>query len=190
MDDATSTPISSGSRQTSTTCSTPRPRRAAPRPTARSGRTGSCCFTCCSALSSSAPCCPLVKGFGRLPAAVSRAFAAALNAGTRPFHVVNYLCALPGGRVLGSRAMGRLMDSTIGHLRASLGRESERTLGTRHALPDRLGSLLQRRHDHRRRLPLPDPALRPSPPPAHHAPRSTSEPLPLTQPVGARRLRL
>ena len=47
----------------------------------------------------------LVKGFGRLPAAVSRAFAAALNAGTRPFHLINYLCALPGSGVLGVRAM-------------------------------------------------------------------------------------
>jgi DinB superfamily len=70
----------------------------------------------------------LVKGFGQLPGWVSRAFAAALNAGTRPFHVVNYLCALPGGWVLSGRAMGRLMDSTIGHLRAHLARESERTL--------------------------------------------------------------
>ena len=71
---------------------------------------------------------PLVKGFGRLPPTVSRAFAAILNTGTRPFHVVNYLSALPGGAVLGRRAMGRLMDSTIGHLRGSLARESERTL--------------------------------------------------------------
>ena len=71
---------------------------------------------------------PLVKGFGRLPPAVSRTFAAILNAGTRPFHVINYLSALPGGAVLGSRAMGKLMDSTIGHLRGRLARESERTL--------------------------------------------------------------
>ena len=70
----------------------------------------------------------LVKGFGRLPDAISRAFAAALNAGTRPFHLLNYLCALPGARVLSGRAMGRMMDSTIGHLRASLQGESERTL--------------------------------------------------------------
>ena len=60
---------------------------------------------------------PLVKGFGRLPPAVSRTFAAILNAGTRPFHVINYLSALPGGTILGSRAMGRLMDNTIDHLR-------------------------------------------------------------------------
>jgi DinB superfamily len=71
---------------------------------------------------------PLVKGFGRLPPAVSRAFAAILNAGTRPFHVINYLSALPGGTVLGNRALERLMDSTIGHLRGRLSRESEPTL--------------------------------------------------------------
>lgn len=71
---------------------------------------------------------PLVKGFGRLPPTWSRAFAAALNAGTRPFHVVNYVSALPGGAVLGSRAMGKLMNATIEGLRRNLTRESERTL--------------------------------------------------------------
>ena len=71
---------------------------------------------------------PLVKGFGRLPDAVSRVFAAALNAATRPFHLVNYLSALPGSRVVRGPAMGRFMDRTIGHLRASLERESGRTL--------------------------------------------------------------
>jgi hypothetical protein len=72
---------------------------------------------------------PLVKGLGRLPPDVSRAFAAILNAGTRPFHVVNYLSAIPGGRVLSSRTMGRLMDRTVNHLRRRLARESEDTLG-------------------------------------------------------------
>ena len=52
----------------------------------------------------------LVKGFGRLPGFVSRVFAAALNAGTRPFHVVNYLCALAGSWVLSGRGMGRLLE--------------------------------------------------------------------------------
>jgi hypothetical protein len=70
---------------------------------------------------------PLVKGFARLPDGVSRGFAAALNAATRPFHVVNYLSALPGGRVLRGLAMGKSMDRTIGHLRRRLARESERT---------------------------------------------------------------
>jgi hypothetical protein len=70
----------------------------------------------------------LIKAFARLPDAVSRAFAAALNAGTRPFHAINYLSALPGPRLLSRRAMGRLMNRTIRHLRAGLGRESDRTL--------------------------------------------------------------
>jgi hypothetical protein len=70
----------------------------------------------------------LVKAFARLPDAVSRVFAAILNAGTRPFHVINYLAALPGPRVLNDRAMGRLMNRTIRHLRARLGRESEHSL--------------------------------------------------------------
>jgi hypothetical protein len=72
---------------------------------------------------------PLVKGFGRLPPAASRTFATVLNAATRPFHVVNYLSALPGGAVLSSRIVGRLMDSTMEHLRDRLARETERTLG-------------------------------------------------------------
>jgi hypothetical protein len=70
----------------------------------------------------------LVKGFGRLPATISAAFAAVLNAGARPFHVVNYLVALPGGRVLGVGAMSRLMDHTIGRLRTNLARESQSNL--------------------------------------------------------------
>jgi hypothetical protein len=72
---------------------------------------------------------PLVKGFGHLPPSASRTFAAILNAGNRPFHVINYLSALPGGTVLSPRAMGKLMDSTIEHLRGRLARESERTRG-------------------------------------------------------------
>jgi hypothetical protein len=72
---------------------------------------------------------PLVKGLGRLPPPASRTFAAILNAATRPFHVVNYLSALPGGTVLSSGAMERLMDSTIPPLRRRLARESDRTLG-------------------------------------------------------------
>ena len=47
----------------------------------------------------------LVKVFSRLPRRVSKAFAATLNAATRPFHVVNYLGSLGGGRVLGRSGM-------------------------------------------------------------------------------------
>jgi hypothetical protein len=72
---------------------------------------------------------PLVKGFGRLPPAASGAFATILNAGSRPFHVINYLSALPGGTVLRRQAVAKLMDRTIEHLRSRLARESEHALG-------------------------------------------------------------
>jgi hypothetical protein len=70
----------------------------------------------------------IVKGFARLPDTVSRVFAATLNAATRPFHVVNYLSALPGAKVLSGRAMSSLMDTTTNHLRARLAREPDHTL--------------------------------------------------------------
>lgn len=50
----------------------------------------------------------VVMLFSRLPPTASRAFARVLSAGTRPFHVVNYLASLGGGRVLGRRGMIRL----------------------------------------------------------------------------------
>jgi hypothetical protein len=70
----------------------------------------------------------LVKGFSRLPAAPSRRFAAVLEAGARPFHVVNYLGSLGGARVLGYTGMERLMDRVISSLQASLRRESDTAL--------------------------------------------------------------
>lgn len=70
----------------------------------------------------------LVKAFARLPRPVSRGFAAVLNAGTQPFHVVNYLSALPGASVLTPRAQARLMDSTLDRLVAALACESESSL--------------------------------------------------------------
>ena len=58
----------------------------------------------------------LVKAFTRLPRHVSKAFAATLDAATRPFHAVNYLGSLGGARVLGHARMERLMDFVIGRL--------------------------------------------------------------------------
>jgi hypothetical protein len=58
----------------------------------------------------------LVKVLSRLPRPVSKAFAATLNAATRPFHVVNYLGSLGGGRVLGRPGMRRLMDLVVRRL--------------------------------------------------------------------------
>jgi hypothetical protein len=62
----------------------------------------------------------LVRGFSRLPDGASRTFAATLNAGTRPFHAVNYAGSLGGIRALGYPRTERLMDRTISALQASL----------------------------------------------------------------------
>jgi len=63
---------------------------------------------------------PLVRILGKLPDGVSRRFAAVLNAGTRPFHVVNYLGSLGGARVLGHAGMERTFDRIVNGLAASL----------------------------------------------------------------------
>lgn len=78
---------------------------------------------------------PLVWCFSHLPDAASRQFAALLDRGTRPFHVVNYWGSLFGARVLGYARMTRLMDSTTGHLERSLRTASERSLGRRMHFP-------------------------------------------------------
>jgi hypothetical protein len=70
----------------------------------------------------------LVKTFARLPRPVSEAFAATLNAATRPFHAVNYLGSLGGGRVLGQSGMGRLMDVVIRRLQRFVSTASEDSL--------------------------------------------------------------
>src|SRR5215207_3461187 len=71
----------------------------------------------------------LVAVLTRLPRRVSKLFAAALNAGTSPFHVVNYLGSLGGARVLGYAGLERLMDVVIRRLQRSVTQASEDTLG-------------------------------------------------------------
>ena len=140
-------------------------------PTAPSGPTSSCCSTWCSGRPRAEP--PRVgQGISAGSPTTSSRFAAHLNAGTRPFHVVNYRRA----RWAGSSGVRheRLMDRPSATFGPPSPASHERRTRAAHALPDRLGSLLQRRDDHRRRLQLSHPALRPSPPPAdprHHSPR-------------------
>lgn len=62
----------------------------------------------------------LVRVFSRLPDGASRRFAGLLDAGTRPFHHVNYAGSLFGARVLGHPRMQRLMDRMVDRLQASL----------------------------------------------------------------------
>ena len=68
---------------------------------------------------------PLVKGFARLPRPASKTFAATLNAASRPFHLVNYLGSLGGGRVLGRSGMERLMDAVVRRLQRFVSNASE-----------------------------------------------------------------
>jgi hypothetical protein len=70
----------------------------------------------------------LVWGFSRLPQGASRRFAALLNAGARPFHLINYAGSLFGARTLGYARMERLMDRVLSDLQTSLRAQAEHTL--------------------------------------------------------------
>jgi hypothetical protein len=72
---------------------------------------------------------PLVRLFGRLPEPFSRTFAAALNAGTRPFHTINYLGSVGGALVFHGPRLTRQFDHTIDVLHRRLDAESEEALG-------------------------------------------------------------
>jgi len=69
---------------------------------------------------------PLVHALGRL--GHSRGFAATLNAGRRPFHVINYLGSCGGGHVLTTRALVALLDRTVDALQRKLAAETAPSL--------------------------------------------------------------
>jgi hypothetical protein len=69
---------------------------------------------------------PLVHVLGRL--GHSRGFAATLNAGHRPFHLINYLGSCGGGQILTTRAQAALLDRTIDVLQRKLAGETEASL--------------------------------------------------------------
>ena len=77
----------------------------------------------------------LVRTFGRLPDGFSRAFALTLNAGTRPFHVVNYLGSRGGALVFHGPRLTRQLDRTIAALHRQLDRESDEALDRRMHFP-------------------------------------------------------
>lgn len=68
---------------------------------------------------------PLVRLVSVLPRWVGRGFARLLNAGTRPFHWINYLGSCGAALVFNHTRMARLCDRTIDHLVRSLRREPE-----------------------------------------------------------------
>lgn len=71
---------------------------------------------------------PLVWLFARSPDRASQVFAGCLNACARPFHVVNYVGSLGGGRLLGRAGMAALMDLIVTGLQRSLRRVPQRSL--------------------------------------------------------------
>ena len=71
---------------------------------------------------------PLVRFFGRLPDRFSRLFSGVLNAGTSPFHVVNYLGSCGGALVFRGPRLARLFDRVVASLHRRLDNESEETL--------------------------------------------------------------
>jgi hypothetical protein len=78
---------------------------------------------------------PMVRLFGRLPDPLSRAFAAVLNAGTRPFHTVNYLGSCGGALVFRGPRLIKQLDHTVTHLHRRLDAASEEALGRRMHFP-------------------------------------------------------
>ncbi len=69
---------------------------------------------------------PLVHTLGRLER--SRGVAATLNAGYRPFHLINYLGSCGGGQLLTPRAQAALLDRTIDALQRELAAETDTSL--------------------------------------------------------------
>ena len=71
---------------------------------------------------------PLMRLFARLPEPASRGFAATLQAGTRPFHVVNYLGSWGGGTALSPAQMVWLLERVLGRLHRRLDAEKDSAL--------------------------------------------------------------
>ncbi|WP_155543486.1 DinB family protein [Amycolatopsis camponoti] len=67
----------------------------------------------------------LVRIFGRLPDGASREYARLLNAGTRPFDVVNFAGSWLGGTLMPRSWMVTLFDRTIAALHRRLDGESD-----------------------------------------------------------------
>lgn len=78
---------------------------------------------------------PLVRLFGRLPDPFSRAFAAVLNAGTRPFRPINYLGSAAGALVFHGPRLTRQLNHSIDVLHRRLDAESDKTLQCRMRFP-------------------------------------------------------
>jgi hypothetical protein len=71
---------------------------------------------------------PLVRAFGRLPAATSRVFASMLESVSRPFHVINYVGSCVGSLVFRGPRLAARLDRTIASLHRRLDDETDAAL--------------------------------------------------------------
>jgi hypothetical protein len=74
---------------------------------------------------------PMAGAFGRLPSGFSRGYARLLNAGTRPFNVINYLGPRAAVHVYGRRRMGAKLNRVLAalHRRVDAATAAELTRG-------------------------------------------------------------
>lgn len=70
----------------------------------------------------------LVRVVGRLPDPVSHGFARVLNAGSTPFHAINYFGSCAAALIYNRRRMGAKLDRVIASLQRKLARESDAAL--------------------------------------------------------------
>ncbi|MFJ6376280.1 DinB family protein [Pseudarthrobacter oxydans] len=80
---------------------------------------------------------PLVHVVSRLPEPIGKAFAALLNAGTRPFDVINYWGSRSAAVYFNRRRMARKLEKTITAITRSLEREGPASLSRSMPFPDR-----------------------------------------------------
>lgn len=80
---------------------------------------------------------PMVHTISRLPKPAGVAFAALLNASTRPFDVINYWGSRGAALVYNKRRMGRKLDRTITAIGRRLERENPTSLSRSMPFPDR-----------------------------------------------------
>jgi hypothetical protein len=80
---------------------------------------------------------PLVHLISRLPTPIGKAFAAALNAGTHPFDVINYWGSHSAALNFNQRRIARKLDKTLNAITRSLERESSESLSRSMPFPDR-----------------------------------------------------
>lgn len=77
----------------------------------------------------------LVRVFSRLPEGASRRFSSVLDAGKRPFDVVNYYGSCGGALVFNSRRMGGKFDRVIARLARRIGSASDSDLARGMSFP-------------------------------------------------------